>query len=285
MSAAEDTREVVFHIRRYDPDRDGAPTWKSYRVPVTPGMTVLEGLHFVKENLDASLAWRFSCRMGVCGSCAMLINGKAALACNTQIQDVSDKALTLAPLPNYEIVKDLVPDLAPMFEHHKSLKPWLVREDTGEILNPTGEYRQTPEELEAYIQFANCIKCGACLAACPTVATDPGYPGPMALAQCYRFCIDSRDGGLEERRDVLDSAHGLYGCHYAGECSRVCPKGVDPARAIQLMKRELVFSYLKLIRRKGASELLTGPAPGAERRSEIPEPPAFTVERSSGKSE
>ncbi|MBN2171850.1 MAG: succinate dehydrogenase iron-sulfur subunit [Candidatus Krumholzibacteriota bacterium] len=278
MSTQSQNHQVVFHVRRYDPDHDAAPAWKDYRVPVPPGMTVLDGLHYIKEHFDGTLAWRFSCRMGVCGSCAMLINGMARLACNTQILDVSRTALTIAPLPNYEIIKDLVPDLAPMFAHHASMKPWLIREDRDEILNPTGEYKQTREELEQYIQFTNCIKCGACLAACPTVATDPTYPGPMALAQAYRFCVDSRDGGLEERRDALDTPHGLYRCHYAGECSRVCPKGVDPARAIQLMKRNLVFSYLKLVRRREPSQLLTGPVPGAERRSEIPAPPPFTVE-------
>ena len=285
MNENAQAHEVIFHIRRYDPESDLDPAWKEYRVPVTSGMTILDGLHYIKEHLDSSLAWRFSCRMGVCGSCAMLISGMARLACHTQILDVSRTAVTLAPLPNYDIVKDLVPDLAPMFDHHASLKPWLIREDRDEILNPSGEYRQTPEELEAYIQFANCIKCGACLAACPTVATDPAYPGPMPLAQGYRYCVDSRDGGLEDRRDVLESPHGLYRCHYAGECSRVCPKGVDPARAIQLMKRNLVFSYLRLIHRREASVLLTGPAPGVERGAEIPEAPPFTVEGAGAESD
>ena len=278
MNAQERDREVIFHIRRYDPDTGGEPTWRHYPVAVKPGMTILDGLHYVKEHHDSSLAWRFSCRMGVCGSCAMLISGMARLACNTQILDVSDSAVTLAPLPNYDIIKDLVPDLTPMFEHHASLRPWLIRPDTDEIFSPTGEYRQSPEELEAYIQFTNCIKCGACLAACPTVATDPSYPGPMPLAQGYRFCIDSRDGGCEDRRDVLDSSHGLYSCHYAGECSRVCPKGVDPARAIQLMKRHLVFSYLGFAGRREPSELISGPEPGAQRLPEVPDPPAYTVE-------
>ena len=276
----QDVRNVVFRIRRYDPENDVTPCYQDYTVPVPPSMVVLEGLWYIKENLDSSLAWRSSCRMGVCGSCGMLINGRAGLACNTQIRDVADDVLLLAPLPNFDIVRDLVPDLEPMFDRHRELLPYIKRPDAAELpTEPEEQFWQSPEELLEYLQFSYCIKCGCCMAACPTVATDPKYSGPQPLAQGYRYMIDSRDGAFAERKKVLAGEAGPWRCHYAGECSRVCPKGVDPARAIQLMKRELFWDYLrlgKLCRRKPAPHL--PPEKKRGRREGIPEPPPFTVE-------
>jgi succinate dehydrogenase / fumarate reductase iron-sulfur subunit len=206
----------------------------------------------------------------------MLVNGKPMLACNTQILDVSDKALTLAPLPNFEIIKDLVPDLNPLFERHVASQPYIQREDKEEMDTPTGQFFQSPHELEAFLQFTYCIKCGCCMAACPTMATDPEYLGPVALAQAYRYNTDTRDGGFKSRKKNVASAHGAFSCHYAGECSNVCPKGVDPARAIQLMKKDLVLDYLKLKRKQEPSEVL-GP-PIGEKKPPIEFPP-FTVEQ------
>ena len=266
---------IIFYIRRFDPEHDEAPWLQQFTVQVERGMTILDGLHQIKETQDSSLAWRFSCRMGVCGSCAMLINGKPALACNTQILEVSDQLITLAPLPNFAIIKDLVPDLTPLFEKHRYIQPYIKRQDLEEMTNPTGEYFQTPQELEKYLQFTYCIKCGACIAACPTMATDRDYLGPTALAQAYRYNTDSRDGGFKARKDMVDVSHGVFNCHYAGECSRVCPKGVDPARAIQLMKRELVLDYLKLKRPKKPALALNSSKRG-EQKLKILAPP-FTV--------
>jgi succinate dehydrogenase / fumarate reductase iron-sulfur subunit len=274
----EERRDIVFHIRRYTPEKDREPRVIAYRVPVRQGMTVLEGLHYIKENLDQSLAWRYSCRMGVCGSCGMLLNGMPMLACNTQILDIASSALTLGPLPNFEIIRDLVPDLTPMLEKHRSVMPYIRREDEGEINNPEGEYYQSPEDLEGYLQFSFCIKCGCCMAACPTLATDLRYLGPMPLAQAYRYNNDTRDGSGRERSDVAGSAHGAFRCHYAGECSRACPKGVDPAKAIQHLKRQLVASYLHLGKAKRPCAK-QGPAASAQRKPNIPEAPPYTVAR------
>ena len=270
--------DVVFTIRRYDPDVDEAPHYEDYKIRVEPGMTVLEGLHLIRETIDPGLAWRYSCRMGVCGSCAMLVNGRAMLACNNQILDISDKRLVIAPLPNFAIIKDLVPDLTSMFEKHVSLSPYTVREDREEMENPSGEYHQTEEELVGYLQFSYCIRCGCCMAACPTLATDDKYHGPMPLAQAYRYNADTRDAGFDKRRGEAGDAHGAFRCHYAGECSNVCPKGVDPARAIQLLKRQLVFDYFRLLKKGSQCEILDSNA-GNARRPEIPDPPPFTVEQ------
>ena len=206
----------------------------------------------------------------------MMINGSPRLACNTQILDLGTAAVAVAPLPNFDIIRDLVPDLAPMFAAHAELRAQLIRPDAQEQENPTGEYHQSMAELEHYLQFSYCIKCGCCMAACPTYATDPEYSGPMPLAQGHRYNADSRDAGFNERRKVLRSGKGPWRCHYAGECSRVCPKGVDPAKAIQLMKRTLVLDYLKLRKEHHPAPPAAVPTE-TKRREGIPEAPARTV--------
>jgi succinate dehydrogenase / fumarate reductase iron-sulfur subunit len=233
-------------------------------------------LKIIKERLSPTLAWRSSCRMGVCGSCGMFINGSPRLACNTQIAELGGSLVTVAPLPNFNIIRDLVPDLTPMIQAHVEAMPYLIREDTAEMAQPTGEYWQSPHQLEQYLEFSYCIKCGCCMAACPTYATDPDYAGPMPLAQAHRYNADSRDGGFDERKKLLSGGRGPWRCHFAGECSRVCPKGVDPARAIQLMKRQLVFEYLRLWRQPCPASLAK-PIAGLKRRDGIPEAPPRTI--------
>jgi len=277
MAATTLPSEITFRIRRFDPSVDGAPHWDDFALPYSTGMTVLDGLKLIKESRSASLAWRSSCRMGVCGSCGMFINGRPRLACNTQIAELGTALVTVAPLPNFHIVRDLVPDLSPMFDAHVALMPYIIRDDADETREPSGEFWQSIEEMEQYLQFSYCIKCGCCMAACPTYATDPTYSGPMPLAQAHRYNTDSRDGGFQTRKSVLVAESGPWKCHYAGECSRACPKGVDPAKAIQLMKRELVLDYLRLLKKRR-------PAPVAarlsvQRREGIPDAPAPTITR------
>lgn len=257
MSDPKSTQTVAFYIRRYNPDLAPEPHWQEFPVRVHTGMTVLDGLHQIKAEQDPTLAVRYSCRMGVCGSCGMLLNGVPRLACNTQILHIASDRLTLASLPNFAIIKDLVPDLRPLIDKHVSIHPHIIRTDDAEMLNPSGELYQRPDELLEYLQFTFCIKCGLCMAACPTLATDPQYLGPQPLAQAHRYNADSRDGGYLLRRELVGGgAHGAFRCHYAGECSNVCPKGVDPARAIQKLKRDLVFDYLRLKRRHSPSQVI-----------------------------
>ncbi|MGZ6235907.1 MAG: succinate dehydrogenase/fumarate reductase iron-sulfur subunit, partial [Syntrophales bacterium] len=235
-----------------DPEKDAAPRQQQYTLQVEKGMTVLDGLHMIKQTQDPTLGFRFSCRMGVCGSCGMMINGIPALSCNTQILDVTTTALTLAPLPNFNLIRDLVSDLVPMFGVLKGLQLYIQRSEVEEMEMPTYEFYQTPHRLEEFLQFTYCIKCGCCMAGCPTMATDRDYPGPAPLAQAYRYNTDSRDDAGDTRRDIVASSHGIFSCHYAGECSKVCPKGVDPARAIQLMKKNMVLNYFGLAKHKCA---------------------------------
>src|ERR1019366_2994928 len=202
--------EINFHVTRYNPECDQAPYVKTYRVPVREGMTVLDGLHYIKDNLDSSLAWRYSCRMGVCGSCGMLLNGRATLACNTQILHIATTDLAVGPLPNFDIIRDLVPDLLTMFEKHAAVKPYIVRADQAEVDDPAGEFYQSPEELDAYLQFTYCIKCGCCMGACPTLATDMNYLGPMPLTALQRYNEDSRDEGFKVRAEIAGGDGGAF---------------------------------------------------------------------------
>jgi succinate dehydrogenase / fumarate reductase iron-sulfur subunit len=267
--------EVTFRIRRFDPTSGRDPYWEEYRLTCAPGLTVLDALKQLKATLAPTLAWRASCRMGVCGSCGMFINRRPRLACHTQVTEVGPR-VELAPLPNFDTIRDLVADLAPMFRAHQAVKPFILRGDRGEMAEPTGEYRQSPAELERYLQFSYCIRCGCCMAACPTYATDPEYLGPMPLAQAYRYIADSRDDGFEARRSVLAGEGGPWRCHYAGECSRACPKGVDPARAIQRLKRDLVLAALGLRRARAPAPVAERP-PGVARREGIPVAPPPTA--------
>lgn len=268
--------DVTFRIRRFDPTTQSQPVWEDYTIPYAAGMTVLDGLRTLKETVQPTLAWRSSCRMGVCGSCGMFINGHPRLACNTQITELDSLPVIVAPLPNFDIIRDLVPDLRPMFDAHVAMQPYIIRPDVAEMFEPTGEYFQSHDELEHYLQFTYCIKCGCCMAACPTYATDAAYSGPMPLTQAHRYNSDSRDGGFKDRKKVLATERGPWKCHYAGECSQACPKGVDPARAIQLMKRQLVFDYLKLYSQPCPSKVVPKPTQ-MNRRPEIPEAPKATI--------
>jgi succinate dehydrogenase / fumarate reductase iron-sulfur subunit len=231
---------VKVSVARYAPDHDTGHRRQTWEVRVTPGMTVLDALFAVKEAHDGSLAFRCACRMGVCGSCGMMINGKPRLACNTQISALG-AVIEVGPLPNHDVIKDLVPELTPVFAKHRSVRPHVIRPGDGEVEQPTREFTQTPGEMLSYLQFSYCLKCSLCLAACPTEASLPSFLGPQALAAAYRYTADSRDQGLAVRAAAVDALHGVFGCHLAGACSEACPKGVDPALAIQLLKRTLLF--------------------------------------------
>ncbi len=275
--------KVRFKLRRWDPERKTYQT-SEYEIPVRRGMTVLDGLIWIKENIDRTVSYRASCRMGLCGSCGMVINGKPMLACETQILHLESNNVTVEPLYNYEPIKDLVADFHQFFEKQRTIKPYLIREDVEEQINPTREYIQSPEEWNLYIQFAMCITCGLCYSACPTTATDPKYLGPQALMNLYRFFADSRDQAEHLRLEIADQVDGVWGCHLATGCSEVCPKGVDPALAIQLLRKELLKRSLKLYRGKKISEL----APPLPPRNKSPyrafgEAPEFTIEKAEEK--
>lgn len=233
-------KELRLVVQRFDPLSDRAPRLVEYSIPKREGMTVLDALLYARDYMDHSIGLRFSCRQASCGSCGMKINGRPRLACYTQVDELGGEKVVAQPMDNFAIIKDLVTDLESFFQRHREVTPRLVRADLGEQDSPTGEYLMKPDELSKVLQFTYCIKCGLCTSSCPTVATDAKFPGPQALAQAYRYTSDIRDQGGAERIGALDNAHGIWRCHFAGSCSYVCPKGVDPALGIQLLKKHVM---------------------------------------------
>lgn len=215
-----------------------------FRVPVQRWTTVLDTLLYAKSFLDVSIGIRYSCRMASCGSCGMKINGMPRLACYTKVSELKSDTVVCEPLSNFPIIRDLVTDFGEFFSHHKSIQPYIQNENTD--LGDTkglSWFEQSPADVDKYLQFSYCIKCGLCYSACPSVATDTKFPGPQALAQAYRYYADTRDKATSSRLKVVDNKHGIWRCHFAGSCSSVCPKGVDPALGIQLLRgRSMSFS-------------------------------------------
>jgi len=245
---------VTLKVFRQNPLEHVRPHFQTLQIPSAPGMTVLSAILYAKEKLDHSIAIRYSCRMASCGSCGMKINGLPRLACYTQVSELGKGPITVEPLGHYPLVRDLVTDFQRFFDKHRSIKPYVMRRDKSEQETSESEYDQSPRELEDFLQFSYCIKCGLCNAACPTVASDPSFIGPQALGQAYRYVSDSRDEGAHERIRVVDYVHGIWRCHFAGACSFVCPKGVDPALAIQRLRKLVVAEP----RRAGAPLFLKG---------------------------
>jgi succinate dehydrogenase / fumarate reductase iron-sulfur subunit len=167
----------------------------------------------------------------------MKINGLPRLACYTQISELPAFTITVDPLDHYPLVRDLVTDFDGFFDKHRAVAPFLIRKDSSEQATSASEFAQSTEELDEFLQFSYCIKCGLCNAACPTMTNDPAFIGPQALGQAYRYIADSRDEGSTRRLTAVDTAHGIWRCHFAGSCSFVCPKGVDPALAIQKLRK------------------------------------------------
>ncbi len=227
------TKKIKLKVHRYIP-RENHPHYDVFDIPTERWTTVLDALLHAKAYNDHSIGIRYSCRQASCGSCGMMINGIPRLACYTKINDLDTDTITCAPLANFPVIRDLVPDFTVFFQHHKDMEPYIMNDiETDE---KTKEFLQSPEELDRFRQFSHCIKCGVCYAACPVVATDKKFPGPQALSQMYRYLSDNRDQALDKRLKIVDDRHGVWRCHFAGSCSKVCPKGVDPALGIQLLR-------------------------------------------------
>ncbi|MED5813563.1 succinate dehydrogenase/fumarate reductase iron-sulfur subunit [Mycolicibacterium sp. 050232] len=225
---------IVMEVARFRPETDIEPVFQSYDVPLTREWAVLDGLNYIKDRLDGTLSFRWSCRMGICGSCGMTVNGDPKLACATFLVDYLPGPVRIEPMRNFPVIRDLVVDISDFMTKLPRVKPWIIRDD--DAAPEDGEYRQTPAELEEFKQFSMCINCMLCYSACPVYALDPDFLGPAAIALAQRYNLDSRDEGAEDRRDVLAAADGAWACTYVGECSVACPKGVDPAGAIQRYK-------------------------------------------------
>jgi fumarate reductase iron-sulfur subunit len=237
-----DREAKTFVITRFDPDRDEVPRTQRYEVPVRPDWKVLDALNFIKDEIDSSLSYRWSCRMAVCGSCGMMVDGMPTLTCKDAVSDYGD-TLEVAPLANFPIIRDLVVDIDGFMEKFESVKPWIVRAKERAV--EEGTHRQSPQELEQFRRFSMCINCMLCYSACPVVANEPEFIGPAAIALGHRYNLDSRDEGQRERNRVFRGEGTVFSCSYANECSEVCPKNVDPAAAVNQAKVNAVIDWAR----------------------------------------
>ena len=230
----------AFHIYRWNPDDSKPPRIDSYTLDLDDcGPMVLDALIKIKNEIDSSLTFRRSCREGVCGSCAMNIDGRNTLACTKFISDIRGK-VRIYPLPHMKVIKDLVPDLKPAYAQYALIEPWLKnREPT-----PNRERRQSPEERAKLDGLWECILCFSCSTACPSYWWNGDrYLGPAVLLQAQRWLEDSRDDSTGERLDALEDPFRLYRCHTIMNCTQTCPKGLNPARAIAGIKLRIQERY------------------------------------------
>ncbi|MGH9531971.1 MAG: succinate dehydrogenase/fumarate reductase iron-sulfur subunit [Terriglobales bacterium] len=235
---------ILLEITRYSPEHDAAPRLERYEVPYRKEWVILDALNYIKDRLDGSLSYRWSCRMGICGSCGMMVDGEPKLTCATFLSHYQkNKVVRVEPLRFFPVIRDLVTDVADFVSKLRRAKPWLIRKQEKPLSE--GEYLQTPEQLDTYKQFSMCINCMLCYAACPVVGLDAHFIGPAALALAQRYNKDSRDQGARERLEELSDHEGIWGCTFVGECTRACPKHVDPAGAIQQYKLTAAGEWFK----------------------------------------
>jgi len=234
---------VTLAVARYRPEQESEPTFQKYEVPFRKDWVVLDALNYIKDKLDGSLSYRWSCRMGVCGSCGMMVNGAPKLTCATFLSAFLPGPIRVEPLRYFPVVRDLVVDITDFMRKLKNVKPWIVRASERPLAE--GEYLQTPEQLDNYKRFSMCINCTLCYAACPVYGLEPSFIGPAAIALAQRYNQDSRDEGSAERMQILSEHDGMWQCTFVGECTKACPKDVDPAGAIQQYKLSGVADWLK----------------------------------------
>ena len=237
-------------VLRYRPERDSEPQWQTFDVPYTDDMSVLQGLQVIKDDIDGSLSFRWSCRMAICGSCGVMANGKPRLGCKTFLREYWPDGLRVEALAHFPIERDLVVDIGDFIGKLESITPYIVPKEPRAL--EQGEHLQTPAQLAQYEQFSSCINCLLCYAACPQYGLNPQFLGPAAMALLHRYNADSRDGARGERMELVNAEEGVWSCTAVGYCSEVCPKGVDPANAVNQNKVESAKDYfLRFVAPKG----------------------------------
>jgi len=245
MGAEKVQNTIRLCAARYRPEEDREPFFQEYEVPFRKEWVVLDALNYIKDNLDGTLSYRWSCRMGICGSCGMMVNGVPKLTCASFLSESLPGPVRIEPLRYFPIVRDLVVDIGDFLMKLRKVKPWIIRKD--QKAQPAREFLQTPQQLDTYKQFSMCINCTLCYAACPVYGLEPGFLGPAAVALAQRYNLDSRDEGSAERMDVCTDVDGVWQCTFVGECTRVCPKSVDPAAALQQYKVAGAVDWFKSI--------------------------------------
>jgi len=242
LLGSEKKKVVEFKIRRFD-SKSNKRYLSTYRVPVLAGMTILDAFLYIKDNLDGTLAFRHQCRMGQCGSCGVMVNGKSVLACYTQVLQLGVDTLEIEPLSNLPVVKDLVVDFGPFFEKFVKIKPLLIKNEE-DAKKPT-EFVQSPSEFKRYWDKSICTKCSLCNASCPA-SIDMRFLGPSGLTTNYRFLVDTRDEGLNER--LKDASETIWLCTSCDSCTLSCPKEIDCARALDEERGLIVEDGLLVLR-------------------------------------
>lgn len=246
-----DGQRIEIQVLRFRPEEEDRPVWQSYDVPYTDDMSVLQGLQYIKDELDGTLSFRWSCRMAICGSCGMMINDRPKLSCQTFLRELAPGPVKVEALAHFPIERDLVVSVEPFMEKLEAIKPYLIPKEPRTLAQ--GEYLQTPHQLEQIEQYSSCINCMLCYAACPQFGLDSDFTGPGVLALLHRYNADSRDGGQAERMEFLNAEEGVWTCTAVGYCSVVCPKKVDPANAINQNKVNSAKDYfLRFLSPKGA---------------------------------
>ena len=228
----------LFSIYRYNPDVDAKPYMKDYELEIPDGsdLMVLDALILLKEQ-DSSLSFRRSCREGVCGSDGLNMNGKNGLACITPLSELKANKIVLRPLPGLPVVRDLIIDMSQFYEQYEKIKPYLINDSQ----QPARENLQSIEERDKLDGLYECILCACCSTSCPSFWWNPDkFIGPAGLLHAYRFLIDSRDTATEERLDGLQDAYSVFRCHGIMNCVDVCPKGLNPTKAIGHIKSMLL---------------------------------------------
>jgi succinate dehydrogenase iron-sulfur subunit len=230
--------DVTVKILRYNPEVSEESSWESYQVTAEPTDRVLDALHKVKWDLDGSLTFRRSCAHGVCGSDAMRINGKNRLACKTLLKDVNpSQPITVEPIKGLPVLKDLVVDMEPFFAAYRSVMPFLITSGN----EPTRERIQSQADRDRFDDTTKCILCAACTTSCPVYWSDGQYFGPQAIVGAHRFIFDSRDEGGDQRLEILNDREGVWRCRTTFNCTEACPRGIEVTKAIQEVKRALIF--------------------------------------------
>ena len=226
----------TFRIQRFNPDKDKRPHYEEYNVDLETTDRVLDGLNEIKWRQDGTLTYRRSCAHGVCGSDAMRINGRNRLACKILVKDLPGQ-VTIEPMLGFTIIKDLVVDLEPFFEKYRSVAPYLINETPP----PEAERLQSPEERARYDDTTKCILCAACTTSCPPFWANKDFVGPASIVNAHRFIYDSRDQGADERLAVLNTRNGVWRCRTIFNCTDACPRDIEITRAIEDVKRTLLF--------------------------------------------
>lgn len=236
-------RTIALEIFRYHPEQGEAPNFRRYEIPYREDWVVLDAINYIKDHLDGTLAYRWSCRMGVCGSCGMMINGTPRLSCAAFLREYYPHPVRVEPLAHFPVERDLIIVMDDFMAKLAEVKPWLIREQEAPL--SAGEFRQTPDQVDAYKQYSMCINCMLCYAACPVYGLEPRFLGPAAIALAQRYNLDSRDQGRAQRRAALDTEDGIWDCTLVGECTTACPAHVDPAGSIQRAKVAAAVDWYK----------------------------------------